>query len=113
MTISERIFCILKEKGISQKTFSEKTGIAQSTISDWKRKKTNPASDKIMAISRVLGVSPHELLEGTEFAETYAQDSVVVEKDSEEYQLIQAFRSLETNKKAQLMGYVDALKNKI
>jgi hypothetical protein len=38
---------------------------------------------------------------------------VVVEKDSEEYQLIQAFRSLETNKKAQLMGYVDALKNKI
>ena len=40
MIISERIFSILTEKGISQKTFSAMTGISQSTISDWKRKKT-------------------------------------------------------------------------
>ena len=39
MIISERIFQVLKEKRISQKYFSEQTGIAQSTISDWKRKK--------------------------------------------------------------------------
>ncbi len=50
MLISERIFELLKEKGITQKEFSELTGISQSTISDWKRKKTNPASDKIMLI---------------------------------------------------------------
>ena len=43
MIISERVFKLLKEKNISQKEFSEATGIAQSTISDWKRKKTNPA----------------------------------------------------------------------
>ena len=66
MIISERIFQVLKEKRISQKYFSEQTGIAQSTISDWKRKKTNPASDKIMAICNVLELTPYELLEGTE-----------------------------------------------
>ena len=54
MMISERIFRILKEKRISQKYFSEQTGIAQSTISDWKRKKTNPTSDKVLAICDVL-----------------------------------------------------------
>ena len=42
MIISERIFQILEKKNISQKHFSQETGISQSTISDWKRKKTNP-----------------------------------------------------------------------
>ena len=33
-TISDRIFEKLKEKGMSQKEFSQKTGIAESSISD-------------------------------------------------------------------------------
>lgn len=45
---------------------TRKTGIAESTISDWKKKKTNPESDKILIISEVLGVSPYELLSGAE-----------------------------------------------
>ena len=45
-----------------QKEFSEWTGISQSTISDWKRKKTNPSADKILKICEVLGVTPYELL---------------------------------------------------
>lgn len=43
MLISERIFMIMEEKGISQLDLSENTGIAQSTISDWKRKKDKSA----------------------------------------------------------------------
>ena len=52
MTISERIFELLDKRGMSQKEFSEKTGIAQSSISDWKRKKTNPVSEKILIICK-------------------------------------------------------------
>ena len=37
-TISDRIFELLKEKGMSQKEFSARTGIAESSISDWKKK---------------------------------------------------------------------------
>lgn len=46
-TISDKIFELLKEKGMSQKEFAERTGIAESSISDWKKKRTNPVSDKI------------------------------------------------------------------
>ena len=66
MTISERIFELLDKRGMSQKEFSEKTGIAQSSISDWKRKKTNPVSEKILIICNVLDVTPYELLGGTD-----------------------------------------------
>ena len=66
MTISERIFELLKERGYTQKEFSKKTGIAESTISDWKKKGTNPVSDKILTICDVLEVSPYYLLSGTE-----------------------------------------------
>ena len=63
MTISERIFELLEQRGMSQKEFSEKTGIAQSSISDWKRKKTNPVSEKILIICNVLDVTPYEFWE--------------------------------------------------
>ena len=49
-TISDKIFELLKEKGMSQKEFAQRTGIAESSISDWKQKRTNPVSDKILII---------------------------------------------------------------
>ena len=54
MIISEKIFALLEQRGMSQKEFSERTGISQSTISDWKRKQTNPSADKILKICEVL-----------------------------------------------------------
>jgi DNA-binding Xre family transcriptional regulator len=66
MKISENIFNIMAQKGMSQLEFSQKTGIAQSTISDWGTKKTNPAANRIMIICKILEVSPEELLEGME-----------------------------------------------
>ena len=66
MTISERIFELIRERGYTQKEFSKKTGIAESTISDWKKKGTNPVSDKILIICEVLEVTPYYLLSGIE-----------------------------------------------
>ena len=62
MTISERIYKIMQECGMTQLEFSERTGIPQSTISDWKRKKTNPSVDKLVNICGVLGITPNDLL---------------------------------------------------
>ena len=42
MTIRDRIFEKLEELDMTQKEFSEKTGIPQTTVSDWRKKKTNP-----------------------------------------------------------------------
>ena len=65
MKVSERMFLIMEQKGITSFDLSRKTGIAQSTISDWKRKKTNPSADKIMKIAKALDVSVEELLQDT------------------------------------------------
>ena len=66
MQIGERVYKYLEEKGMSQAVFVSKTGISQSTVSDWKRKGNNPSADKIMIICEVLGVSPYQLLTGSE-----------------------------------------------
>ena len=58
LVISERIFYLLDKKNMTQKEFAEQTEISQSTISDWKRKKTNPSADKILKICEVLSVTP-------------------------------------------------------
>ena len=63
-TVSDRIFELLKERKMSQKEFSKKTGIAESTISDWKKKRTNPVSDKILIICEVESSVPREVFSG-------------------------------------------------
>lgn len=109
MIISERIFNILNEKGISQKTFSEVTGISQSTISDWKRKKTNPSADKIISICEALDISVYELLDGSKESAIRNTDVVIVDKQSDEYILLANYQKLNPLAKERVLGYMDAL----
>ena len=69
MTVGQRIFELLKQKGMTQKEFSERTGIATTTISDWRKKNTNPGSDKILLICAALEVTPEYLLSGVTYME--------------------------------------------
>lgn len=112
MTISERIFELLKERGISQKEFSEKTGIAQSTISDWKRKKTNPVSAKILVICEVLGVSADELLSGTDGEKTSGNESeyIVLAKSSLLGKIIIDYQNLDKTRQERILKYLSTLK---
>ena len=64
MTISERILKVLKDRNMTQVEFAKQVGIATSTISEWKKKKTNPTADKIMDICNVLQITPEQLLTG-------------------------------------------------
>ena len=109
MLISERIFDILKEKRITQKEFSEKTGISPSTISDWKRKKTNPSADKIISICDALNVSVYELLQG-DGDSTKLYDHCIMVRDSDERLLLEDYHSLDGKDKARILGYIAALK---
>lgn len=109
MIISERIFKILSEKKISQKSFAEQTGIAQSTISDWKTKKTNPAADKLMIICDVLDVSPYELLSGADDSNYAPVEYVVVNKASEDYRMLEMIQNMDDSAKKRVLGYIEAL----
>ena len=109
MLISERIFLLMDKNGLSQKEFSEQTGISQSTISDWKRKKTNPSADKILKICEVLHITPNELLaEGTVHDDGMTDYVFALIKDEEV--VLESFRSLESRQKERLLGYMTALK---
>ncbi|MBR2729162.1 MAG: helix-turn-helix domain-containing protein [Eubacteriales bacterium] len=112
MTISERIFELLAEREMSQKEFSQRTGIAQSSISDWKRKKTNPVSEKILIICSVLGVTPYELLAGTDGEGNRSNPSevIVIEKASELGQFVCDFLAMDRGTQGRLLGYMAALR---
>ena len=62
MKIYERIFARLEELHMSQTELSRRTGIATSTISDWRKKQINPQADKLVSICKALDLSLVELL---------------------------------------------------
>ncbi len=62
MEIYEKIFARMDELNISQLELSRRTGIATSTICDWKKKRINPQSDKIVSICEALEISLVDLL---------------------------------------------------
>lgn len=111
MTISERIIDLINQRGMTQKEFSQMTGIAQSSISDWKRKKTNPVSEKIMVICEALQISPMELLSGTgDSDESVGSSTLIIDKSSELGQLIINMQTLDLHHRDLLFGYMKALK---
>ncbi len=111
MTISDRIFEKLRQIDMSQKTFSEKTGISQSTISEWKSKRTNPTSEKIMIICNVLGVTPEWLLSGIENTGDRGNKSswYVIDKDTEMGDMISRYHEMDERQRERLLGYMEAI----
>ena len=110
MSISERIFERLEQINMSQKEFSEKTGIGQSAISEWKKNKTNPSSGKILRICETINVSPEWLLSGIDSVERgkNTQEFYVVEKNTEIGYLISKTNKLNKSQRDRLIGYIES-----
>lgn len=111
MLIRDRIFNKIEELGMTQKEFSEKTGIPQSTVSDWRKKRTNPTAEKILIICKTLDVTPEWLLSGIEAQgeRGNAPKNYVVYANTETGALIEAFNSMDEGRQARLLGYAKAL----
>ncbi len=109
MLISEKIFHYIEKNQLTQKEFSERTGISQSTISDWKRKKTNPSADRILKICEVLKVTPYELLSEQDITSEDGID-ILLPLDRDETLLLEGFRNLQSRQKDRLIGYLTALR---
>jgi len=111
MIISEKIFELIKEKGMSQKDFALATGISQSTISDWKTKHTNPAADKIMVICDVLGVTPVELLtSGEQFKSYEPEQKEEIVSSPEKKLIIERVKAMDDAQVNRLLAYIKKLK---
>ena len=112
MTIRDRIFARISELEITQKEFAKRTGIPETTVSDWKKKKTNPTAEKILVICKVLDVTPYELLGGTDSVGRRSNPSqtILIEKDSELGEFLSDYMTLNKNMQGRLIGYMKALK---
>lgn len=115
MIISERIFKILEMKGMSQNAFAKKAGLAGSTISDWKTKKTNPSADKIMDICAALEVTPEQLLTGKGIDEDYTENNPKKSKNEPELsradmRILKDIHSMKDEQRKRLMKYMETLK---
>ncbi|MBP5529835.1 MAG: helix-turn-helix transcriptional regulator [Lachnospiraceae bacterium] len=112
MTIRDRIFDKLSELNMTQKEFARRTGIPETTVSDWKKKKTNPTSEKILIICKVLDVTPEWLLSGIEVngARSNPQEWFAVDASTDAGILLTAFNSFDSKDQARLLGYAEAMK---
>ncbi len=111
MYIRDRIFSKLEEKRMTQKEFSERTGIPQSTISDWRKKKTNPTAEKVMIICKVLDVRPEWLLSGIEAQGDRGnpQSWYAIDAETPVGTLVKTFNGLNSEMQQRLLGYALAL----
>lgn len=128
----ERIFNLLKEKGITQSALADKIGVRQATISDWKRKKTTPSAETIGLIAEILGVSTDYLITGKEYAPSPSQTvnqgifgdrnhnntvtingNVPLEVSEIEGELLKVCASLDIRRKNALLTYAYKLENEM
>lgn len=106
MNIYEKIFARLEELHMSQTELSRRTGIATSTISDWRKKQINPQADRLVAICKALDMSLVELLCNDENeAERTAMDCLVDEK-----YILELFRTSDYESKKRLVRYFELMR---
>lgn len=60
----ERYVRLRDSKGLRDSDVARKTGIPQSTFSDWKKGKSSPKQDKLTKIAECLGVKAEYLING-------------------------------------------------
>ena len=106
MNIYEKIFARLEELHMSQTELSRRTGIATSTISDWRKKQINPQADRLVAICKALDMSLVELLcDDENEAERTAMDCLVDEK-----YILELFRTSDYESKKRLVRYFELMR---
>lgn len=110
MTISERLFSIMKEKNISMPELSRLTAISRHTIFDWQRRNTNPGADKIMVICEALQITPEELLMGKPGNASMDLDAFA-SMDDIGAEFVKEYQELSDSKKKRLLAYMNMLQN--
>lgn len=112
MIISERIFYLLKDKKMTQMEFAKRVGIANSTVSEWKKRRATPSTDKIMDICGVLEITPEQLLTGRGIDDMNdigiaSQENLITPMDRK---IIEDYHGMKEEQKKRLLAYMEALK---
>jgi len=71
MTTNEKIFKLLKEKGVTQYRLAKDLDISDGLVGDWKRGKSSPTSERLVKLAIYFGVSTDYLLGLTDNPKPY------------------------------------------
>ena len=52
-----------KEKGLTQRELAEKVYVSVQAVSKWERGESEPSTSNLLALAKLFGVSPAQLLE--------------------------------------------------
>ena len=66
MNFYQRYSSIRDRKGLTDYKVSQLTGLAPSTISEWKTENATPKTDSVVALAGALGVTTDDLLRDVE-----------------------------------------------
>ncbi len=105
MSITDNIFGRMSEIGMTQKEFSKRSHIPESTISDWKKKGNTPSSEKLSDIAKTLGVTVSYLLGDN----TKDAPEVDYSISDEERIIIEAYRNSSDDMRSRILMYVKSL----
>ncbi|MEK4877663.1 MULTISPECIES: helix-turn-helix domain-containing protein [Paenibacillus] len=75
-TIYERIEYLIKQKGLTKKSFCEQLNISTGNMGDWKRGKTTPGTHKLIEIGDFFHVSLDWLILGKDIPDTVRESGV-------------------------------------
>ena len=62
MNISEKIYTLRKERGLSQEELANELNVSRQTVSKWELGESTPDVDKIVPLCELFGISTEELL---------------------------------------------------
>ena len=79
MQFNEQLTALRRAKGISQEALAEQLGVSRQAVSKWETGTAKPELDNILALCRILEVSPNELLGDTTQPINELAPSVTVE----------------------------------
>lgn len=102
---------LLDEKGLKNADVARATGISNMTLSDWKRGKSVPKSDKMRKIAEYLNVSVDYLMTGTEkrYSEEYALLDAHISEDIELKEAIKKYYTLDEKARKYILEGIDLL----
>ena len=99
MDTKNRIFELLDKLGMEQKAFAEAVGVKESTVSDWRRGKSNSYNRFLVKIAQVLGTTTADLLGEKQQSSPSKTD-----------RLLDVFGDLTEDEKQDVARYVDLVK---
>ena len=103
--LTERVFRLLDEKGLTNKDLERVTGKSSSTVSNWKSRMSPLDADLIAPICELLGVTCDYLLKGED-----AQGRGFAPKpDALDEELLALFHSMSDSGKQRLIGRAEEM----